>query len=184
MVAAEGRAREFEPARERLGIHLLRVREIAQLQRHRLGDVRAELLRIRFDQEPAASRIAEIEDEVDIDGRRARLGEAVDQLERRNEVEAPQKVDERLVARDVLARSLHLLVDLVVRERPEGELAPAPLLGFEHFPERFEAPVLHPGFREVPVGGVAVTRQRELSAVARILRRGREIGFVLDEFDE
>ena len=185
VIAAERGAGELEAAGERIVVYLLGPRQVAQLQLEGARHVDARLVRLGLDQQPAASRIAEVQHQVDVDRFGQRFGDPVDEHERRQHVQAVQQVDQRLVAGHVLVGALHPFVQFVGAERPERIVAAAAAFAaLVHLLEYLQAPVLDPAVAVEPVDRLVVAGQREWPAIARIGRRGRQTGVGFDELDQ
>ena len=178
IVLAETRPVELDPALEGIGIDLGRIGEIAQLDLHGLGDIAADLVRMGLDQHAASARIADIQDQIDIDRRRGRLGVAVDHPDLGQQVHIGQQIDQRLVAGDVLLGAFQPLEDLLVAHRPGGAAA-FRLFALDHVAHGFAAPIGDPFFLHEPVERLFRLADREGGAALGVILGGGEIGFAL-----
>ena len=172
MVLAEPGLGELDPRFERLGVHALGMREIAQGKLVGVVQVDAQFAR-RLDQEAAGARVADIEHQVDLDGAAARPLGVADQLDRREVHGIGQQAEEGEIARD---RLLRLLLDVAFDLLERGarmELA-----------EQLLEPLGHPVLAQQPVIGALLRGEHEERARRHVLGRGREIGAALGLGDQ
>ena len=101
VVLAEPGLGELDARFERLGVHALGMREVAQREFVGVVQVDAQLAG-RLDQQAAGARVADIEHEVDLDGAAARPLGVAHQLDRREVRRLGQQAQEGEVARESL----------------------------------------------------------------------------------
>ena len=172
VVLAEPGLGELDARFERLGVHDLGMREIAQGQLIGVVQVDAQLAR-RLDQQAAGARVADIEHQVDLDGAAARPLGVADQLDRREVNGIGQQAEEGEVAGDGFLR---LLLDVALDLLERGARM--------QFAEQLLQPLRHPALAQQPVVGALLRREREQRARRHVLGRGGEIGAALGLGDQ